>query len=433
MAVTSQRVGWSRRRVIGAAGGLGITALVSRVPATRVAAQDDLTLTLEYGVLVGLTGDAAPGGQAWNQAAVLGIDYLNAKLTEAGLGDRLQAVLADSQDSEGVAQRGVEAATKLVTVDQVQVIIGDLFSSVTSAAAQAVVIPNNVLMFTGGTNPALTELNGDGPTLLWQPVAADDLQGRVLAQVMGEEFGSDATINVALRNDAYGTGLGDIFRQAWEEGGGTIGEFITLNPDQPTFDTEAQQLASGDPAGWLIIDFCPQFGALVGPLQRAGTWDPARTFGGDTLVDCTDQVPEGSMVGMRAIQANASAGSSFDAYQELFESEGDPNIDFEPFTAEAFDSVFIAFLAAVAAQSNDPVAISEQVVAVTNPPGAAYTFLEIDQAVQALLAGEDIHFNGATGPLLFNEQGRVTSTAYDVRALQEDSSSEVVETIQFEG
>ena len=139
------------------------------------------------------------------------------------------------------------------------------------------------------------------------------------------------------------------------------------------------------------------------------------------------------MVGMRAIQANASAGSSFDAYQELFESEGDPNIDFEPFTAEAFDSVFIAFLAAVAARSNDPVTISEQVVAVTNPPGDAYTFLEIDQAVQALLDGGDIHFNGATGALLFNEQGRVTSTAYDVRALQEDNSSEVVETIEFEG
>jgi ABC-type branched-subunit amino acid transport system substrate-binding protein len=431
--VTSQRVRWSRRRVIGAAGGLGLTALASRVPADRVAAQDDFTLTLEYGVLVGLTGDAAPDGQSWNQAAVLGINYLNTKLADAGLGDRLKAVLADSQDSEGNAQRGVEAATKLVTVDQVQVIIGDLFSSVTSAAAQAVVIPNNVLMFTGGTNPALTDLNGDGPTLLWQPVAADDLQGRVLAQVMGEEFGSDATVNVALRNDAYGTGLGDIFRQAWEEAGGSIGEYIALNPDQATYDTEAQQLASGDPAGWLIIDFCPQFGALVGPLQRAGTWDGARTFGGDTLVNCTGQVPEGSMVGMRAIQANASAGSSFDAYQNLFESEGKPDINFQPFTAEAFDSVFIAFLAAVAAKSNDPVAISEQVVAVTNPPGDAYTFLEIDQAVQALLAGEDIHFNGATGAILFNEQGRVTSTAYDVRALQEDNTSEVVETIQFEG
>ncbi len=418
--------------MIGAAGGLGLAAFASQVPVSRAVAQEDFSLALEYGVLVGLTGDAAASGQAWNQAVVLGIDYLNAKLAEAGLGDRLSAVLADSQDSEGNAQRGVEAATKLVTVDQVQVIIGDLFSAVTSAAAQAVVIPNNVLMFTGGTNPALTELNGDGPTLLWQPVAADDLQGRVLAQLMSEALGADSTVNVAVRNDAYGTGLGDIFRQAWEAGGGTIGQYITINPDQPTFDTEAQQLVSGEPAGWLIVDFCPQFGTLAGPLMRTGAWDSARTFGGDTLYNCGDQVPEGSTLGMRTVQANASAGSSFPAFQELFEAEADPNIDFQAFIAEAFDSVFIPFLAAIAAQSNDPVAISEQVVAVTNPPGDAYTFLEIDQAVQALLAGEDIHFNGATGPLLFNDRGRVTATAYDVWQLGADGTGEIVETIEFE-
>jgi branched-chain amino acid transport system substrate-binding protein len=403
------------------------------VPANRVVAQDDLSLTLKYGVLIGLTGDAAASGQAWNQAVILGIDYLNEKLAAAELGDRLQAVLSDSQDSEGVAQRGVEAATKLVTVDQVQVIIGDLFSSVTSAAAEAVVIPNNVLIFTGGTNPALTELNGTGPTLLWQPVAADDLQGRVLAQVMGEAFGNDATVNVGVRNDAYGTGLGDVFRTAWEEGGGTIGEYVAINPDQPTYDTEAQQLVAGEPAGWLIVDFCPQFSTLSGPLQRTGEWDPARTFGGDTLYNCGNQVPAGTMVGMRALQANASAGSSFADYQELFESRGDPNIAFEAFTAEAFDSVFIAFLAAVAAGSSDPVEISEQVVAVTNPPGEAYTFLDIDKAVQAILAGEEVHFNGATGPLLFNDRGRVTATAYDVYELGEDNTGEIVETIEFEG
>lgn len=421
-----------RRQVIGAAGGLGLIALASRVPASR-AAQDDLSLTLEYGVLVGLTGDAAGAGQAWNQAVQLGIDHLNEKLAAAGLGEQLKAVLSDSQDSEGNAQRGVEAATKLVTVDGVQVIIGDLFSSVTSAAAQAVAIPNNVLMFTGGTNPALTDLNGDGPTLLWQPVAADDLQGKVLAQLMGETLGADSTVNVAVRNDAYGTGLGDIFRQAWEAGGGKIGEYVTINPDQPTYDTEAQQLVNGVPAGWLIVDFCPQFGTLAGPLQRTGKWDPAKTFGGDTLIACQGQVPEGSMLGMRAVQANASAGSSFKDYQELFESKGDPNIDFQSFTAEAFDSVFIAFLAAVAAKSADPVTISEQVVAVTNPPGETYTFLNIDEAVQAILAGDDIHFNGATGPLLFNEKGRVTATAYDVWQLEADGSGEIADTIDFKG
>ena len=71
-------------------------------------------------------------------------------------------------------------------------------------------------------------------------------------------------------------------------------------------------------------------------------------------------------------------------------------------------------------------------MAVTNPPGTAYTFLEIDQAVQALLAGEGIHFNGATGPLLFNDRGRVTATAYDIWQVGEDGQAAIVETIKFE-
>lgn len=419
--------------MIQAAGGLGFAAIATRFPALQVVAQDDLSLTLKYGVLVGLTGDAAAAGQAWNQAVVVGIDYLNEKLAAAGLGDRLKAELTDSQDSEGNAQRGVEAATKLVTVDQVDVIIGDLFSSVTSAAAQAVVIPNNVLQFTGGTNPALTDLNGDGPTLLWQPVAADDLQGRVLAKLMGEVLGADSTVNVAVRNDAYGTGLGEIFRTAWEEGGGTIGEFVAINPDQPTYDTEAQTLVNGDPAGWLIVDFCPEFAKLVGPLQRTGKWDPTRTFGGDTMIDCGAEVAEAGVPGMRAVQANASSGSSFKDYQALFESKAAEGTAFQAFTAEAFDSVFIAFLAAVAAKSDDPVTISEQVVGVTNPPGDEYTFLEIDKAVQALLDGKEIHFNGATGPLLFSDRGRVNATAYDIWQVGDDGRGQVTETMSFEG
>jgi branched-chain amino acid transport system substrate-binding protein len=430
--VASERNHLSRRQALGVAG-LGVVALASRLPASRAVAQDDLNLDLKYGVLIGLTGDAPVGGQAWNQAVIVGIDYLNEKLAAARLGDRLKAELVDSQDSEGNAQRGVEAATKLVTVDQVQVIIGDLFSSVTSAAAQSVVIPNNVLMFTGGTNPALTDLNGSGPTLLWQPVAADDLQGPVLAQLLAKELGADATVNVGVRNDAYGTGLGELFRQTWEAGGGKIGEYVTINPDQPSYDTEAQQLVNGDPAGWLIIDFCPNFGTLAGPLQRTGKWDITRSFGSDTLSNCVDQLPEGTLTGLRAVQASASSGSSFKDYQELFTSKADPSANFQPFTAEAFDSVFIAFLAAVAAKSVDPVTVSQQVVGVTNPPGEEYSFLDIDKAVQALLDGEDIHFNGATGPLLFNDRGRVTATAYDVYQLKDDNTGDIIETIQYKG
>src|SRR5262249_60758535 len=146
---------------------------------------DPPSFTLRYGVLAGLTGDPAPSGQGWNEAARLGIDSIAQTLKSMGL-NSIQVVLADSQDSQGNPQAGVEAAQKLVQIDHVNVIIGDFYSSVTSAAATAVAIPNQIVMFTGGTSPALSKLN-TGPTpILWQPVAADDLQGRVLARVIGE-------------------------------------------------------------------------------------------------------------------------------------------------------------------------------------------------------------------------------------------------------
>ena len=180
------------RLVLFAAGAMALAA-----PAIA----DTPSFTLRYGVLAGLTGDPAPSGQGWNEAARLGIDSIAQTLKSMGL-NSIQVVLADSQDSQGNPQAGVEAAQKLVQIDHVNVIIGDFYSSVTTAVATAVTIPNQVLIFTGGTSPALTKLNTGPVPLVWQPVAADDLQGRVLAQVIGEALGVSAKINVGARNDA---------------------------------------------------------------------------------------------------------------------------------------------------------------------------------------------------------------------------------------
>jgi branched-chain amino acid transport system substrate-binding protein len=161
---------------------------VAALAVGQPAAAADVSLALKYGVLAGLTGDPAPSGQGWNEAARLAIDQAAATLKSLNL-TGISVELADSQDSQGNAQAGVEAAQKLVQIDRVNVIIGDFYSSVTSAAATAVAIPNNVLMFTGGTSPALTKLN-TGPTpIVWQPVAADDVQGRVLARIVADALG----------------------------------------------------------------------------------------------------------------------------------------------------------------------------------------------------------------------------------------------------
>src|SRR5262249_48867805 len=90
---------------------LGIASLLALSP--PAAAKD--TMTVRVGVLAGLTGDAAPSGQAWNESAKLAADHVKATLAKLNITD-IELVLADAQDSQGSPKSGVEGAQKLVQI-----------------------------------------------------------------------------------------------------------------------------------------------------------------------------------------------------------------------------------------------------------------------------------------------------------------------------
>jgi branched-chain amino acid transport system substrate-binding protein len=405
----------------------GIAALLLVAGTAPAAAQDAPELDLDYGVLVALTGDAGVAGQVWNHAASSAVDYIDATVDEMGLSDSIDVALVASEDSQGNQTAGIEAAKKLAEVDDADVVIGDFYSSVTIAVFESVFGPAGVAQFTGGTSPAITDMQKDG--LLWRPVSSDALQGRVLASVMADQFGQDAVVNLLTRNDAYGVGLNDVFKEAWTSAGGTIGEEVIFNPEGATLDTEAQQAVQGDPDAWLFITFCGDWAKLKGPLTRTGAWDPARTIGSDTLGNCVDA--EATLEGMRGAIGNSSAGSSFDAFQELFESTAPDGVPFMGFTGQAFDGVFLAFLAALKAGSTDPAVFGPEIRSVSGAPGEKYTFEQLDEAINAVLAGDDIDFEGASGPIDFDENGDITANMYDIWVTQADGSYAIEDTISF--
>jgi branched-chain amino acid transport system substrate-binding protein len=76
-----------------------------------------------------------------------------------------------------------------------------------------------------------------------------------------------------------------------------------------------------------------------------------------------------------------------------------------PYDAQAFDAAMLAFLAALQAGSSDPVGIRDNLQAVSGPPGTQYTFVELDDAINAILAGEDIDYEGASGSVNLDENG----------------------------
>jgi branched-chain amino acid transport system substrate-binding protein len=101
------------------------------------------------------------------------------------------------------------------------------------------------------------------------------------------------------------------------------------------------------------------------------------------------------------------------------------------FTAEAFDAVFLAFLAALKAGSADPAAIGAEIQGISGPPGEKYTFEQLSEAMDAILAGDDIDFEGAIGPVDFDAAGDITANMYDIWVTQADGTNEIESTISF--
>jgi len=274
------------------------------------AAPKSCAFTLRIGDVLPFTGDLAAYGANLDRAVKVAVELQNAALKADGLDGSIQVDLVGSEDGQTQASASVEAATKLVKSDKANVLIGEMASSATIPMAQSVAIPNRIVQISPTSSaPQLTAIADNG--YLWRAYPSDTLQGKVLAQAAIDAFGRAATLNVGARNDAFGTALKQLFVAQYEKLGGKVGKSVSWNPSQANFDTEAQQLVDGDPAGWVIIDFPETFEKFAPSLVRTGKWDASKTFMTEALrnTEVLDKI--GSPVeGLRGTAASAAGGPS---------------------------------------------------------------------------------------------------------------------------
>lgn len=373
----------------------------------------DAAFELRVGTVLPFTGDLSAFGPSLNCAVEIGVDQVNAALQESG--SESTVTLVGAEDGQTRAQAGVEAATKLVQSDDAQVLIGEMASNVTLAIAQSVAIPNDVVLITPtSTAPEITDLDDDD--LVWRVLASDTFQGQALAQAVFDSLGEGATVNVGARNDAFGAALKRLFVQEFEQLGGTVAVNLEWDPRATNFDTEAQQLVSGDPDAWVVIDF-PETYARMGPaLARAGgSWAPSEQFMTEAMrnEEALQEIGAQATQGLRGTAPTSEGAPARDALDALFEREcSDESLT--GFEGSAFDSLVLASLAAVAAGSAEPADLKAELAAVSAPPGTKYTFEQLPQAFQALRSGEEIDYEGAWGPINWTDEGDPGSAIYEL-------------------
>ena len=190
---------------------------------------------------------------------------------------------------------------------------------------------------------------------------------------------------------------------------------MIYDPEQPSYNSEAQKIVSGNPDGWVIIDF-PETYAKVGPaLVRTGDWDPKKSFITDGLAssELPKDVGRDATEGMRGTAPGSpDSGAAAEAFNKAYAAA--PGPERQTFDAQNFDAVILCYLAAVAAGSTDGKEMAAELQNVSGPGGDKFTFEQLPEAIEALQNGDDIDYEGASGPLDLNEEGDPTSGVYDI-------------------
>jgi branched-chain amino acid transport system substrate-binding protein len=373
-------------------------------------------LDLTIGDAIPLSGDLADFGPPGQKAADVAADQINEAISEAGVDHTVDIV---HEDTETNPQASVQAARKMISSDGASCIAGAWASADTIPTFESVSSREGVLQISpASTSDEITGLD-DPDGLMNRTAPPDSFQGPTLADYMEQELGGveGVTVNVGARNDSYGTGLADTFSAAWEEKGGSIGEEVVYDPEQPSFDSEAGQITSGNPDAFVIVDF-PETYIKMGPaLVRTGDFDASRAFmtdglaSGDLPADAGEEATEGA-------RGTAPGAPEEDdpsiAFNDLYEQSDPRDIDRMTFDAQNFDAVILCYLAAVAAGSADGTDMAAEVREISGPPGDKFTWEQLPDAISALQDGDDIDYVGASGEIDMDEAGDATAGVYDI-------------------
>lgn len=379
----------------------GAAAAVALVAAMG-AATPALAQTVKIGALMGITGPIANLVPPILDSAQLAVAQVNAN---GGIldGQELEMVVGDTQ---GTAQGGVDAATKLVNIDNVTAVVGALMSGPNIAAANSVLIPQGVVgLSPTSTSPEVTGL--DDNDLIFRVVPSDNYQGEVLARLVLSK-GIDK-VALSFVNDDYGVGIAGAFRDAYTAAGGVITGDQVHEPKKTSFRSELATLAGGDAETLVLIAFAGDTGVpIVRQSLEGGMFDSF--IGTDSLRDplLIEQIGAENLASTFFTSPSSPPASTAAEKFQAGYLAAYPGADLDAiFINQSYDASFLVALAIEKAGTADRDAVSAALREVANPPGMIIEPGEWAKAKAAIAAGEDIDYSGVSGSHDFDSNGDV--------------------------
>ena len=193
------------------------------------------------GAVSPLSGASATIGEDQRRGIALAVEQVNAN---GGIldGRHLRVIV---EDSGGRPPSALDAAKKLLTVDNVPVVIAETSSGITIPVGQYVVQEGRVHI-NGGSSGGLIRGLGEGS---FSTIGLSDLSAGFAAQDIFDNGWKSAA--VIAPNNAYGQDVATEFEKAFAALGGSITSRILYTEGQTTYRRELQQLDRTRPDVYL--------------------------------------------------------------------------------------------------------------------------------------------------------------------------------------
>ncbi|CDP53785.1 ABC transporter substrate-binding protein [Paradevosia shaoguanensis] len=374
---------------------LCLAAAASVLAAAAPALADDVKL----GFLADVTGPIAGFAGGMVSAGNLAVDQVNAQGGILG-GQKLVSITADGACSADTAG---PAADRLVNTEKVTAIFGDYCTGSTIAAANTAAIPGNVVMISPSASaPTVTTVKDND--LLFRTVVSDAFQGAKAAQLLLSQGVKE--VGVTYVNNDYGKGLADQFVKSFTEGGGKVAANVAHEDGKADYRPEIGQIEATGVQTLVIYGYeNAGGGAILNQAVEAGSFKlfvGGDGMAGDALLKSRDAA---SLEGMILTQSSAASGEVYDIYAKLATDAGlVPDTTYGP---QSYDAAFLLALAIEKNGTADREGVSKALRDVANAPGEVIHPGEWQKAVELIKAGTDINYEGASGPIEFDEAGDV--------------------------
>ena len=382
---------------------LALTSALAIMAAAGAANAADCKITV--GVVMELTGPAGEYGQAGAKSVEMAFRDIN----DAG-GVRGCTLVTDTRDSQSQGNVAVDAATQLVQVGKVPVVIGGIISSVSIPILTSVTAPAKVVQVSpASSSPTLTALAREGKTngVFFRTITSDALQGVAAAKyALDQGFKKIAVIHV---NNDFGVNMVSEFSRAYKALGGEIVSVTPYNEKQSSYQAEVTKAMEGDPDGLYLISY-PVDGATIARawISQGGTPKFLLNDGMNSKDFIAAVGPEylndafGTSSGTSPTKSTEYFNGNYKAFSNIEPSN--------PAADRSYDAGAIVGLAIAAAGSEDSGAIREAIYKVVDPKGEPiYAGKdEFAKALKLIGEGKPIRYEGVIGPVSFDKYGDIT-------------------------